>query len=321
MKSQNTKKKARWYTRLPYYVASCRGLTAREKILLCIILDHIGKHDFGWPSVQTLAVKAGRIRQAVQRNIAGLKQRRYLIVESGGAGKSNHYRPGPALLELERSWWAERKPVGAIKKPARVLLRQGCSVALHRVQRGASPRCSVALHKHIQGERIPANADNQTKKREGKGRISLPPPDASASSARAIRHKQSSLPDKSAWVLDTIKQVLGKNFSAQGKNFKQDTKRLARWCREFADERGETKREVLKRLCREAQNAISNGSWKPPIFLSNLLKDAIWKSLDPETAPRAPRFARHDGGNGDGLDAMFPGYAGIIRRLSNRVQT
>ena len=334
MKARGKKEAARWYVRLPLYIASCRDLTTGEKVLLCIILDHIGEHGFGWPGLTTLAARTGTTRQAVHRTIIGLKRRKYLIVESGGRGKSNQYRPGLALLELERSWRAR-----AVKNERRIRLRQGVSATLtgckrhaDKCKRHADSECkrhadsavSATLTQRISVERTPLlNADQeQNQGREG-AKKRIPSPDAAHLSARPqLRLPQQRLPEKprrslqavsmngTAWVLRIIRQQLGSRFSTQGQNLQQDVKRLAKRCRGLAGETGETRRGVLKRVCREARHALDNGSWKPPVFIGNLLKDSLWKPLEPGAAPRAHAPTRQDGC----LSGAFPGYGALARR-------
>ena len=118
---------------------------------------------------------------------------------------------------------------------------------------------------------------------------------------RGAEGKGALLPDKYVWVLDTIKRVLGKRFSAQGKHFKRDARALARRCRDHANKTGETRRGVLKRVCREVKSAMDNGSWKPPAHSGNLLKKVIWDAIEPDAPLRSQRFAQHGGGNGDGV--------------------
>ena len=76
-------------------------MESTDKIVLSIIIDHIGQNADGWPGVRTLAKETGLDKDTISKSIARLEEAGRLIINNRGRGTLNHYSlPDKSVREI-----------------------------------------------------------------------------------------------------------------------------------------------------------------------------------------------------------------------------
>lgn len=74
------------------------GLTAGERLVLLVLVDHADDDGVAWPAERTIALESGMQRSSVQKQLPALVARGVIeLVEEGGPRRSARYRVSPEL--------------------------------------------------------------------------------------------------------------------------------------------------------------------------------------------------------------------------------
>lgn len=122
-------------------VWSYKDLRGSEKLVLLAIADYADKSGFCWPSIDTIADKAGLKRRQTQTIVASLEKAGYLKIDRPKTGRTHTSR----YTVLQK---------GANNAP---FLEKGCSPVPERVQSSArkgaiatAPESSLTIKNHQQ---------------------------------------------------------------------------------------------------------------------------------------------------------------------------
>ena len=70
-----------------------RDLSAFDKVLYAVLVDHIGRNRDGWPGVRRLAKCTGtKSHDTVENGLLALERAGLVVIDRRGKGKLNHYR-------------------------------------------------------------------------------------------------------------------------------------------------------------------------------------------------------------------------------------